>query len=152
MKYVTEPGNGSRNDVMCLFSNLEKRCGHTGLPLPFHTEQKKWIWILSGSNIFILWVDEPNRVYSLKVHYSSYQCDYAAKDISQLIQHVHFIHEGMCYTCYQCDYKAKYKTHLIQHLKLDHDAIHCLWYQCDYKDKEILQLIQHVNFIHEGVP
>ena len=63
---------------------------------------------------------------SLKVHYSSYQWDYTAKDISQLIQDVNFIHEGMRYTCYQCDYKAKYKTHLIQHLKLDHDGIHYL--------------------------
>ena len=63
---------------------------------------------------------------SLKVHYLSYQCDYTAKDISQLIQDENFIHEGMRYTCYQCDYKAKYKTHLIQHLKLDHDGIHYL--------------------------
>ena len=39
-KCVTEPGNVSRNDVMCLIFNFEKGCGHTGLPRPFHTEQK----------------------------------------------------------------------------------------------------------------
>ena len=38
LKCVTEPGNGSRNGVMSLFSSFEKGCSHIGLPRPFHTE------------------------------------------------------------------------------------------------------------------
>ena len=40
VKWVTESRNGSRNDLMCLFSNFEKGCDHIGLPCPFHTEPK----------------------------------------------------------------------------------------------------------------
>ena len=48
-RVVTESGNGSRNDVMCLFSNFEKGCDHIGLPRPFHTERKP-------TNEFCFWV------------------------------------------------------------------------------------------------
>ena len=56
MKCVTEPGNMSRNDVMCLFFNFEKGCGHTGLPRPFHTEKKT-------TNFPFLLVDKWNREF-----------------------------------------------------------------------------------------
>ena len=47
---------------MCLFFNFEKGCGHTGLPRPFHTEQKP-ILLLSGSNFPFLLVDKRNREF-----------------------------------------------------------------------------------------
>ena len=62
MKCFTEPENGSRNDLMCLFLNFEKGCGHTGLPRPFHTEQKPTnefcFWVAQ-----ILLVDKRNREF-----------------------------------------------------------------------------------------
>ena len=68
MKWVTEPGNGSRNDVMCLFSHLEnKHITKRVWPywpastISYRAKTNEWNLLLSGSNFVFLWVDKLNR-------------------------------------------------------------------------------------------
>ena len=64
MKCVTEPGNVSRNDVMCLFLFWKRVWPHwPATPISYRAKTDKWILLLSGSDFPFLLVDKRNREF-----------------------------------------------------------------------------------------
>ena len=78
-KYYAELGNRYRNDMMCSFSNFEKRCGNICQPLPFHIE-----WKLT--NEFCFWVAQ---IYPFSEYIS--EIFFFPEKLSQGVQIIFFL-------------------------------------------------------------
>ena len=50
------------------------------------------------------------------------QCEYQAKQLSDLTTHVKAKHEGVRYPCQQCDYKASTTSNLARHNRSNHST------------------------------
>ena len=57
------------------------------------------------------------------VRYPCDQCEYAATQVSNLIQHKKTIHEGIRYPCDQCEYKGTQYSSLKSHKKIMHRTV-----------------------------
>ena len=56
------------------------------------------------------------------VKYPCGQCEYKAKQRSDLSRHTKSIHEGVKFPCEQCNYKATWKKDLLRHIKSIHQV------------------------------
>ena len=55
--------------------------------------------------------------------------------MSNLKQHIQFIHEGVGFTCNQCDFIGKFKDDLTRHIKVAHLQCHLCKFMFETAEK-----------------
>ena len=81
------------------------------------------------------------------------QCDYVARNISNLNQHLDAIHKKIylnTFMCDRCDYSTKHKSNLNSHKKANHEmrVFSCSICETKTKFKQFLQ--KHMREKHDG--
>ena len=85
------------------------------------------------------------------VKYACNQCDYKAKQQSNLKTHIESKHNGVKYACNQCDYQATKQGNLKAHIQSKHEGVRYACNQCDYQALHPSSLKSHIQNRHEGV-
>ena len=67
-----------------------------------------------------------------------------------LLTHINSVHKGHKLSCPQCEYKATQKGNLQTHIKSVHDGEKFPCPQCEYKATYKVSLQIHVKSVHEG--
>ena len=81
------------------------------------------------------------------------QCDYVARNISNINQHLDAIHKKIylnTFMCDRCDYSTKHKSNLNSHKKANHEmrVFSCSICETKTKFKQFLQ--KHMREKHDG--